>query len=199
MRPEANGLHHPPDRAGVHQLDRARDRADLEPLGVIDRPDAAGLGDSAAQVRQLLDGGAAGLVAHHVLAVPHGIDSDRGAIAVDGGCEDQLDRRVLQQLAFVGDARDMRVARDEAGERLRLALRPVAGTLAALVEQTAGHFVDMPMVQPNGSEPERACGIRGHSGPSVAGRPACHKRRALSAALGGYTPTRVLPASGCGR
>jgi hypothetical protein len=50
MRPEANGLHHPPDRAGVHDLDRARDRADLEPLGVIDRPDTAGLSDSAAQV-----------------------------------------------------------------------------------------------------------------------------------------------------
>ena len=171
MRSKANGLHHPADRAGVHQLDRARDRADLEPLGVVDRPDTAGLGDSAAQVCQLLDGGAAGLVAHHVLAVPHGLDGDRGAIAVDRGCEDQLDRRVLQQPAFVGDARDMRVARDEAGERLRLALRPVAGALAALVEQTAGHFVDMPMIQSDGSEPERACGVCGHIGSSVAGRP----------------------------
>ena len=100
----------------------------------------------------------------------HRLDRDRGAIAVDGGRENQLDRRVLQQPAFVGDAGDLRVARDEAGERLRLALRPVAGTLAALVEQTAGHFVDMPMVQSDGREPERACGICGHIGSSAARR-----------------------------
>ena len=154
MRSEAHGLYHAADRAGIHQLDRARDRGDLEPLGVVHRPDAAGLGNCATQLRKLLRGGAAWLVGHHVLAVPHRLDGSGGAVAVDRGSEDQLHRRVFQQAALVGDARNVRIALDETGKRLRLAVGPVASACAAVLKQTAGHFIDMAMVQSYCGEPD---------------------------------------------
>ena len=95
-----------------------------------------------------------GLSRHHVLAVPHRLDGDGGAVAMDRGGEDQLHRRVFQQAALVGDARYMRIALDEAGERLRLAIGPVAGALQPMLEQAADHFVDMAMVQADRGELE---------------------------------------------
>ncbi len=156
VRSQPDGLHDAADRAGADQLDRTGHGADLEPFGVVDRPDAPGVGNRPPQLGKLLGGGASGLVAHHILAVAHRLDGDRGAVAVDRGGEDQLHAGIFQQAAFVGDARDVRIAPDEAVQRLWFAVGPVADALAAVFEQAAGHFIDVTMVEADRGELERA-------------------------------------------
>ena len=147
MRSQAYGLHDPADRAGANELDGAGHGCHLEPLGIIDRPDASRLGDGPAECRELIGGGAAGLVRHHVLPVAHRLDRDRGAVRGDRGGEDQLHRRILEQVLLVGDAGNVRVAPDETGEGLRLALGPVADAFAAERQETPRHFIDMAMIE----------------------------------------------------
>src|SRR5205807_152502 len=119
------------------------------------RPETPGLGDDAAQRAELLGGGAAGLVRHHVLARPHGLDCERGAVARDRGDEDQPHRRILEQAALVGDARDVGTTLEEAGQRLRLAVAPITDALAAECEQPAGHFINVTMIEPDRRKPDR--------------------------------------------
>ena len=52
---------------------------------------------------------------------------------------------------------DVLKALDEAGKRLRLAFGPVAGTLAAELEEPAGHFIHMTMIEPDCRKPDRPC------------------------------------------
>ncbi len=49
VRPHAERLHHGADRAGADQLGSAGDGADLEALGITDRPYPPGFGDDPAQ------------------------------------------------------------------------------------------------------------------------------------------------------
>jgi hypothetical protein len=127
-------LHDAADRARVDQLDRTGHGSDLEPFGVVDRPDAPGVGDRSPQLGKLPGGGASGLVAHHILAVAHRLDGDCGPVAIDRSGKDQLHRGIFQQAAFVGDARYLRIAPDEAIQRLWFAVGPVADALAAVFE-----------------------------------------------------------------
>ena len=83
MRPEADRLHDPADRAGLDQLAGLDGRAVLEPLAVHDRVDAPGLRLHATHLGELLERGDARLVGHVVLAVLHHADAERRALVRD--------------------------------------------------------------------------------------------------------------------
>ena len=162
VRAEADRLHHPPDRARLHQLRRAGHRPHLEALREIDRPDAPGLPLQVHDVGELGRGDHGRLVDHDVLAVTHRLERDLGPLRGDRGGHDQLDLGILEQRAHVAHAREIGKAPHEAVERHRRVARVVALALGAELQEPADLMVDVAVIEADRGELER--GMVGHAG-----------------------------------
>src|SRR6185436_1044590 len=73
-------------------------------LRIKNGEDAAGLSLDAAKLGELVEGGRARLVEHHVLAVAHGADRHRRALSEYAGADDEPDLGILEYCPFVADA-----------------------------------------------------------------------------------------------
>ena len=120
VRPEADRLDHPSDRARLDQVAGLDRRAVLEALAVHDRVDAFRLGLDLAHLGELIEGGDARLVGHVVLAVLHHPDPERRPLDRDARAEDQLDRRVVQDLVLAAGRLRLREGLGEGGQQVRL-------------------------------------------------------------------------------
>jgi hypothetical protein len=154
VRAHAERLDDAANRARLHEFGRRGDRPHLEALGIAHRPDPPGLGHDAPQLRELIERRAARLVAHHVLAAPHGLERDPRPLAGDARGDDQPHLRVVEQPPPVVHAPEVWETLGEALERLRLALGPVAGALAAQLDQASDLLVDVPVVEADRGELE---------------------------------------------
>ncbi len=190
VRPEPDGVDHLADRPGLHQLARLHGRPGLEMLGVADRVDPAGLGLHPPHLGQLLQRGHARLVGEIVLAGLHHGDAERRPVGRDAGGGDQLDRRVVQDGARVGDALRLGVAGlERAGE---VVLRRVEGDeLAPGAEQRVDLPEDVVVIDADGGEAD------GHSGSRFS--VSCRWWRRPRSEGAGRTGRTRTPAAGSGR
>jgi hypothetical protein len=119
----------------------------------------------------LFQRGKAGLIAHHILAVPHGGQAQRGALGGDGGGDDEGDAVVLQQRLGAGGQRRGRVL---AGKlRAELGLGGVkASQLGAGAQQQSHLVIDVAVVEADGGEFD---GHRRNSGRSAYNTPRSDK------------------------
>ena len=154
VRTQSQGLDDLADPPGADQLAGPDRAAHLEPLGEGDRPEPPGLGHRPLELGELVEGDAPRLVGHDVLAVTQRLDGDRTA-AVRHRCgDDQVDRRVLQQLAAVGDPRGVRPAGPGGlGHRGVRVVGAQPDELAALTQQTLGLPEGVGVVQADDGEP----------------------------------------------
>ena len=123
-------------------------------LGIEDREDAAGLGLHAAKLCKLVERRRAGLVEHHVLAVPHGAHRHRRAVGEDAGADDEPDLRVVEDCPLVGDALCVRDTSCAEGGREIVLRRIERFQPAAGVEHHVRLAVDVAVVQADRGEGE---------------------------------------------
>lgn len=95
VRAEAGGRDDLADRACRHQFAGLYRRTVFEMLGIENGEDPPGFLLHPADFRQLIERRHARLVGHHILAGAHGGNGDCSAIGRDGGCDDQVDLRVV--------------------------------------------------------------------------------------------------------
>ena len=88
------------DRAGLDQLAGLHRGRHLQKLAVHDAINAMGLGDRLAHLRKLLQRGGAGLVAEEVFTAMHHPHAQRRSLARDGGTENKLYRRIIENRCF---------------------------------------------------------------------------------------------------
>jgi hypothetical protein len=138
VRPEPGRMDDTADGAGLDQLAGLHSSAGLEMLGKAHRINQSGLGLNLAHRGKLLKRRDARLVGHEILAVAHDVDAERGALARNGGADDQLDRLVVQNFSPVADALGMRIFFDKPVEQA--AVRVKRDKLAAGGQQA----VDLP-------------------------------------------------------
>ena len=123
-------------------------------LGIADREDAAGLGLHAAQLGELVERGGARLVEHHVLAGAHGADRHRGAVGEDAGADDELDLRVVEDGALVGDALGLGKCLGEGGGEIVLGRVEGLQAAAGVACMTVDLAVDVAVVDADDGERE---------------------------------------------
>ena len=152
-------MDHLADGAGAHQFAGLDGRAGLEMLGIQHRENAAGLGLYVAQGAQFVEADHARLVAHHVLAVAHGSGRNLGAVAGDGGGEDQLDRGVLEDRGAVGHPLRLRISGAERlGGQVVLDGMESHKVRPPLAQQAIDLPVDVAVVEADGGEMQGVMG-----------------------------------------
>src|SRR5262245_3191285 len=131
MRAERAGVDDAANGAGLHKFVGARGCLDLEALREIDGPYAPCFCLHSLDGFKLLEASHPRLVDHEVLAGPHGLDGQIRALAGYGGAGDEVDGRVLDELATVGHAGDVGEALDEPLQRHHVMTGPEADALGA--------------------------------------------------------------------
>jgi len=151
MRAEPHRLDDLADGAGLHELPRSHGRSVLEALAEADGVDPPRLRLDAARLGQLVERGERRLVAHVVLAVAHRLHSQRAPVARDGGAHDQVDPRILQDLAPASRAPGLRVPTLVLRREVGL-LREEPSELRAGPDQEVGLRIDVVVIHPDDTE-----------------------------------------------
>ena len=122
-------------------------------FGVADRIDPPGLALHLADLGELRERGHARFVDHEVLAMPHGRDAERSALARDGGADDQRDAVVFKDPARIDASRPWVPVGERLGQTMLVGVE--GGQFCAGPPEQLYLAPDVGVIQTDGGEPER--------------------------------------------
>ncbi len=152
VRSQPDGLHHPPNRPGLHQFAGFHRGAHLKALAEANRIDAAGLGLRLPDSGQLRQAGETGLIGHIVFAVLHHAQPKRCALAGNPGADHELDALIFQD--FFLAARAARLWKLAGKPQRQIVFgRKEGDKFCPGAQQQAGLAVDVVVVDADHGEP----------------------------------------------